>query len=106
MSKRKAQDDNLKSLADDFGQLKAQIATLEKRKKSLVQLFQEAGVHELEGELFRCVVSSVPDSVGPDWKTIATKMKPSRQMLAANQKVNKKAHTRISVYARTDDGDV
>lgn len=106
MSKRQAQDDNLKTLADDFGQVKAQIATLEKRKKSLVQLFQEAGVHELEGELFRIVVSSVPDSVGPDWKTIAEKMKPSRQLLAANQKVNKKAHTRISVYARTDEGDV
>ncbi len=106
MSKRKAQDDNLKSLADDFGQIKAQIATLEKRKKTLVQQFQEAGVHELEGELFRIVVSDVPDSVGPDWKTIAEKMKPSRQMLAANQKVNKKGHTRISVYARTDEGDV
>jgi hypothetical protein len=50
------------------------------------------------------VLSDIDDAWGPDWEAIAKKLNPSRQMIAANQKCTKKAHIRISVYARTGEG--
>lgn len=94
--------DNLKPLADEYAKIKAQIADLELKKKDLVKVFREAGVEALEGDLFRVVVSNVEDSWGPDWKTIAKKLNPSRQLIAANQKCTS-GYTRVNVYSRTGD---
>lgn len=92
---------NLNPLADEYGKLKAEIADLVLRQKTIKETFESAGVRELEGDLFRCVLSEIDESVGPDWKAIAEKMNPSRQLVAAHQKVTKAAHVRISVSART-----
>lgn len=94
--------DNLKPLADEYAKIKAQIADLELKKKDLVKVFREAGVEALEGDLFRVVISNVEDSWGPDWKRIAAKLNPSRQLIAANQKCTK-GYTRVNVYSRTGD---
>lgn len=94
-------NDNLKPLADEYGQIKAEEAELKARKKAVMDQLKGAGVHELEGDLFRVVLSDVPDSIGTDWEAIARKLKPSRQLMRAHRKVTKKGHTRISVYART-----
>lgn len=92
---------NLNPLADEYGRIKAQIADLELRQKTIKDTFEKAGVVELEGDLFRCVLSNIAENVGPDWKAIAQKMNPSRQLVAAHQKTLKAAHTRVSVSART-----
>lgn len=92
---------NLSTLADEYGKLKAEIADLKLRQKTIKETFESAGVHELEGDLFRCVLSDIAESFGPDWQAIAEKMNPSRQLVAANQKTLKAAHVRISVSART-----
>lgn len=94
--------DNLKPLADEYGIIKAQLADLAQRQKDIKKAFEEAGVSELEGLTFRIVVSVVPDGSCPDYKTICEKLKPSRQMIAANQKVTQ-GYTRINVYGRTGD---
>ena len=94
-------DDNLSPLADEYGEVKAELVKLEKRKKEIVAFLEDAGIHELEGDLFRVVVSQVPESTGPDWKTIAAKLKPSRQLVRAHQITTRKGHTRVSVYGRT-----
>lgn len=93
----------LEPLADELGQLKAEMTKLEKRKKAIVALFKEADIHEIEGELFRAVCSDIEDSYGVDWEKIAIANGATERQIehAANQRVTKKAHTRISVYART-----
>jgi hypothetical protein len=93
---------NLKPLADEYGEINAQMADLKKRQKSIKEVFAQADVKELEGLTFRIVVSQVEDSSCPDYKTICEKLEPSRQMIAANQKVTK-GYTRINVYGRTGD---
>lgn len=93
---------NLKPLADEYGEIKAQLADLKKRQDNIKEAFEQAGVSELEGLSFRCVVSQVEESSCPDYKAICEKLKPSRQMIAANQKVTK-GYTRINVYGRTGD---
>ena len=96
-------DDNIKPLADEYGKIKAQIAALTKRQKDIKAMFEEAGMDELEGDLFRCVGSEVPDSTGPDWKKIALAAGATQRQIdhPANQKVTKAAHYRVSVYGRT-----
>jgi hypothetical protein len=97
-------DSNLKPMADEYARNKALIADLNKKQKTLKETFEEAGIESLEGDLFRVVLSDIDDAWGPDWEAIAKKLNPSRQMIAANQKCTKKAHIRISVYARTGEG--
>ncbi len=92
---------NLKPLADEYGEVKAQLVDLEKRKNQIIKHLEDAGVHEVEGDLFRVVLSLVPASKGPDWKAIAAKLKPSRQLVRAHQVTTRKEHTRVSVYGRT-----
>lgn len=95
--------ESLAPLADEMGALKAQLTKLEKRKKEIVAQLKAAGVHEIEGELFRAVCSDIDDSYGVDWEKIAVKLGATERMVnhEANQRVTKKAHVRISVYART-----
>lgn len=100
-------DDNLSSLADEYGKVKAELARLNKRQKQIKAIFEDAAVHELEGELFRVVVSDVPESTGPDWVKIAMKLGATERMVEhpANQVVTRAAHQRISVYGRTGEED-
>ena len=95
--------DSLAPLADEMGALKAQLTKLEKRKKEIVKTLKDAGIHEIEGELFRAVCSDIDDSYGVDWEKVALKLGATDRMINhdANQRVTKKAHVRISVYART-----
>lgn len=97
--------DSLAPLADEMGALKAQLTKLEKRKKEIVQTLKDAGIHEIEGELFRAVCSDIDDSYGTDWEKIAIACGATERQVEhpANQRVTKKAHVRISVYARTGD---
>lgn len=92
---------NLKPLADEYGEVKAQLVELEKRKKQIIKHLEDAGVHEVEGDLFRVVLALVPETIGPDWKAIAAKLHPSRQLVRAHQITTRKEHTRVNVYGRT-----
>lgn len=98
-------DNNLESLADEFGQLKAAKAKADKRQKEIKKIFQDANVHALEGKLFRVVASDVDDAYGVDWEKIARKLGATDKMIEhpANQKVTRAGSYRVSVYARTGD---
>lgn len=92
---------NLKPFIDELGEIKAQMAELKKRTKSLVATLKEAGIKAEEGELFRVVLSEVEDFWGTDWENVAMKFKPSRQLIQGNQVLVRKGYTRVNVYART-----
>ena len=96
MTKR---NDNMNPLADEYGELMAKLAKLIKRQKGLKKIFEEAGIHALEGELFRIVGSTIADSVGPDWEKIAYAAGATDRQIdhPANQKVTRKGHYRVSV---------
>lgn len=101
-------DDNLSPLADEYGDIKAKMATLTKRQKAIKLMFEDAGVHELEGDVHRVVGSEVEDAIGPDWQKIARKAGATDRMIEhpANQRVTKAGHYRVSVYGLTGEGDV
>lgn len=87
----------LPGLADELGFVRAQIADLKNREKDIRETFIEAGVKAMEGETFRAVVvESLRTTI--DWKTVAAKMEPSRQLVRAH--TSEKEVTSIRVNAR------
>ena len=85
---RKLTEKQKQQAADDLGQIRATLADLKDSEALLRDLLIDAGVDVVEGELFRVnVVESSRTSV--DWKAIAAKLKPSRQLV--------KSHTSQSV---------
>lgn len=75
----------LKQAADDLGQIRAELAILKQDEAKLRDILIANGVDVIEGDLFRAnVVESHRKVI--DWKTIAEKLEPSRQLV--------KAHTR------------
>lgn len=99
---------NLAPLADEYGENKAKEAAAKKRLKEIKAIFEDAGVHELEGDVFRVVGSEIPESTGPDWEKIARKLGATERMIEhpSNQRVTKAEHYRVSVYGKTAEGNV
>lgn len=49
--------DNLKTIVDQLGALKAQIADLTKLEKTLIDQIKSSGYAEIDGDLYRAAVS-------------------------------------------------
>jgi hypothetical protein len=49
--------DNLKTIVDQLGSLKAQIADLTKLEKDLIDQIKSSGYAEIDGDLYRAAVS-------------------------------------------------
>jgi hypothetical protein len=84
--------------ADALGFLKAQIADLEAAAKIEHARLVAMGVGAHEGETFRATVSVAPRET-VDWKTVAAKLEPSRQLVTAH--TSEKEVTTVRVVART-----
>jgi hypothetical protein len=82
MNARVAKRD-LPALADELGVIRAQMADLKERESDIREAFIEAGIHAMEGKTFRAVVvESLRTSI--DWKAVAAKLRPSRQLVTAH----------------------
>lgn len=70
-------------LADELGFIRAQMADLKDREKDIRDIMIEAGVKTLEDDTFRAlVVESIRTMI--DWKQVAAKLRPSRQLVRAH----------------------
>jgi hypothetical protein len=84
--------------ADALGALKAQIANLEAQAKIEHARLVAMGAGAHEGELFRASVS-VAERESIDWRAVAEKLEPSRQLITAH--TSAKEVTTVRVVART-----
>ncbi len=88
---------NLQGLADELGTVRAKMADLKAREAEIRDVLIEAGVEALEDKRFRAVVvHSMRTQI--DWKSVAEKLKPSRQLVTAHTK--QREVTTIRVNAR------
>jgi hypothetical protein len=91
--------DVLGGVADRLGQIKAQLADLKKEEARLKEELIDSGVAVVEGSFYRVAVSESEGKVLVDWKSIAEKFSPSRQLIKAN--TNKgEAYFTVRVSAR------
>jgi len=76
-------NETLTEIADRIGELDAIIKPLEAERAKLAAGLKAAGAGRYTGQLWSCtVVESTRTSV--DWKAIAEKLQPSRQLVTAH----------------------
>ena len=75
--------DEIESIVDQLGAVKAQIARLETREATLRQTLIDTGVNQADGRVFRATIS-VGSVSRVDWKAIAEHLRPSRQLVTAH----------------------
>lgn len=85
------------TIADKLGQLKAQIADLEKTETELKKQLLESGVEEAIGKLFRVSVATF-EKATVDYKQLVADLEVPESKLKKYTTV--KDQTRISVLAR------
>lgn len=74
---------NLSAIADRIGELDAIIKPLEAERAKLAASLKAAGAGRYTGQLWNCtVVESERTTV--DWKAVAEKLQPSRQLVTAH----------------------
>lgn len=82
------------SVADELGVLRAEIAELQAREHDLKAAVVAAG-ERVEGELFDALpVFSEKDQI--DWKSVAQKLNPSRQLVQAHTKHSVSVSVRVT----------
>jgi hypothetical protein len=91
--------DVLGGVADRLGQIKAQLADLKKEESKLKEELIESGLAVIEGSFYRVAISETDGKTLIDWKTIAEKFSPSRQLVKANSSVGEAFFT-VRVSAR------
>ena len=89
----------LGGVADRLGQIKAQLADLKKEEAKLKQELIDSGLAVVEGSFYRVAVSESEGKVLVDWRKIAEKFSPSRQLVKANTSIGE-AYFTVRVSAR------
>lgn len=85
--------------ADRLGLLYAVIAQAKAEAADIRAELEEAGLDEIEGQLYRVSFASCAGRTMIDWQTIANKFKPSRQLIAAHTTTGEES-VRMTVTAR------
>jgi hypothetical protein len=91
--------DVLGGVADRLGQIKAQLADLKKEEAELKDALIDSGLAVVEGSFYRVAVAECEGKVMVDWRKIAEKFSPSRQLVKANTSVGE-SYFSIRVSAR------
>ena len=89
----------LKRKADRMGLLHAVIAQSKAEADTLRAELEAAGLDAIQGDLYRVAFAECKGSTRVDWKAIAAKLKPSRQLVKAHTSTGE-ATTRMTVTAR------
>jgi hypothetical protein len=74
----------LGGVADRLGLIKAELAALKAEEAKLKETLIESGLAVVEGSLYRVAVSETAGKTLIDWKSVAEKFSPSRQLVTAN----------------------
>ena len=95
MSKAQVVRLDLAKVVDQLGEVKAKIAHLKTVEDQLKKQLVESGEVEADGSVFRATVSfSNRETV--DWKAVAEKLEPSRQLITAYTTVTPSTTVRVS----------
>ena len=84
---------------DELGQLHATMADMKRKADRIRTELENAGLADIEGQAYRVNFAQCAGKTLTDWKTIAAKLKPSRQLVAAHTTTGE-ASTRMTVKAR------
>ena len=95
----KANDKTLGGIVDKLAIVKQQIADLKNEELELREILIDSGLAAVDGTISRASISESEGKLFVDWKTIAMKFNPSRQLIKANTSVGEAYYT-VRVTAR------
>ena len=84
---------------DRLGAMHAAIATMKREADQIRAELEDAGLSDIEGNLYRVNFATVAGSTLTNWRAIAERLKPSAQLIRAYTKTGE-ASTRMTVKAR------
>lgn len=84
---------------DELGQLHAAITDMKRKADQIRAELEDAGLSDIDGQLYRVNFATVAGRTLTDWKTIAERLKPSPQLVRAHTTTGE-ASTRMTVKAR------
>jgi hypothetical protein len=84
---------------DRLGALHAALATMKKEADQLRAELEDAGLADIEGQLYRVNFAQVAGRTATNWEAIAAKFKPSAQLIRAHTTTGDPS-TRMTVKAR------
>lgn len=77
------------TLADELGAIDAEIKRLTAQRTALADELKSLGAGSYAGSTFKITVAYTPEKTSYDWETIAMRLNPSAQLMAAHKKVRK-----------------
>ena len=89
----------LAAKVDRLGAISAAIATMKKEADQIRAELEDAGLDNIDGNLYRVNFATVAGRTLTDWRTIAERLKPSAQLIRAHTTTGE-ASTRMTVKAR------
>ena len=84
---------------DRLGAMHAAMATMKREADQIRAELEDAGLSDIEGNLYRVNFATVAGSTLTNWRAIAERLKPSAQLIRAYTKTGE-ASTRMTVKAR------
>jgi hypothetical protein len=91
--------DAIAAKVDELGALHAALANMKRKADQIRTELEDAGLDSIEGQLYRVNFAAVAGRTLTDWKTIAERLKASRQLIAAHTTTGEPS-TRMTVKAR------
>jgi hypothetical protein len=91
--------DAIAAKVDELGALHAALANMKRKADQIRTELEEAGLTDIEGQLYRVNFAQCAGRTLTDWKTIAERLKASRQLIAAHTTTGEPG-TRMTVKAR------
>lgn len=88
------------ALVDELAQVKAEAAELATREADIKRSIAALGLPSIEGTQHRATVSTTTQTV-TDWRAVAERLKPSRQLIAAHTTTGD-PRTTIRLHARKE----
>jgi hypothetical protein len=89
----------LAAKVDELGQLHAAIADMKRKADQLRTDLEDAGLADIEGQLYRVNFAQCAGKTLTDWQAIAKRLKASPQLIRAYTKTGEPS-TRMTVKAR------
>ena len=89
----------LGAIVDRIGIINATIAELKTEAATLRADLEAAGLHHIEGTLYRATITECAGKTATDWQTIALRFKPSPQLIRRHTTTGEES-TRLTITAR------
>jgi hypothetical protein len=90
---------NTKVIADMIGQQRAELNEIKNTLKYWEDQAKAAGLDTLEGDMFKVSIIQT-ERTTVNWKAVAERFEPSRQLLTANSTTNHVTSVRVSAYPK------